>query len=88
MKTGEETKKIELIKYNKTQFSRKIYGITANDKNNNLNNNVIFFDNYLENTFRSKTIKKYIVDTNCNRWFYNKLRRIKRKKLICIKQQS
>ena len=81
-------KEEKLFKYDKTQFSRRIYRITAIDKNNNLNNNVIFLDYYLENAVRSMTFKKYIVDPNCNRWFNNELRRIKRKKLICIKQQS
>ena len=54
-----------------------MYGITAIDKSNNLNNNVIFFDNYLEIAVRSITLKKYIVDINCNRLFNNELRRIK-----------
>ena len=50
-------------------------------------NNVIFFDNYLENAIRSMTFKKYIVDINRNRWFNNELRRLK-KIIICIKQHS
>ena len=71
---------MELFKYNQTEFSRRIYGITAIDKSN-LNNNVIFLINYLENAVRSMTFKEYIVDTNCNRWFNSELRRIKRKKI-------
>ena len=39
---GKETKEMELFKYNKTLLSRRIYGITAINKNNNLNNNVRF----------------------------------------------
>ena len=56
IKAGKETKEIELFKYNKTQFKR-IYGITAIDKNSNLNNNVIFFDNYLKNAVKRMTFK-------------------------------
>lgn len=74
-------REVELFKYNKYQYNREIQNIQQISESNDLDYNVYFFDECLENAIKRLTTKKIIKENFKCKWFNDEIRHWKREKI-------